>query len=151
MSIFESKAALQADLVDRAIAVNSIEISESDPGLAPNVKRYRANVLVSRGQRIANANIAYYTVDEGLPTEKAYYMDGTPERVGQVRSAAEAYVKAKVADDTFLRGWVESVDEEQLFAKARVFVVTGDLVTEKRIVIYRAGGSTVHKDFQPLA
>lgn len=142
-----TKQELITDIKSKVLKVILI-VEEADTAKnAAGVRMYLANVLEQKGETCVGANKGFYVVDEGLPTERAYYREQV-SRKNVVLDAAIAYADSLVPA-TFIKTFVQSstVNEEKLFAEAIAYKDNGDgTCTKSLILIFKNGASPIaHK------
>jgi hypothetical protein len=136
-----NKAELLQDIESRVIRVIKVEEQEDPVKNEAGIKSYIANVLNLDQGRVQGQNIGFYVVDEGEPTERAYFRDNAGSRV-----ALEAETVAFIQTLPYVRVQVQEVDSSNEFVIARAFEETAEGIQELRIMLYKdADGTPQHK------
>jgi hypothetical protein len=78
-------------------------------------------------------NIPFYVVDEGKPTEKAYYKDAVPETITKKILTFTEKVREYTVENPYCI--LEEIDEEVKFAIIKRYIVVDTAMTERRFFL----------------
>ena len=139
------KTELLADIEAKVLKIVSTVEEPDAQKNAVGIKSYMTNVMEQTGKTARGRNIGWYTVDEGLPTEQAFYRDELG-RKNDFQTRADNYLSGLVPA-TFLKATSFEVDEDSKTAKANVVEPNVDgTVSEKVIFVYKPQGNPLtHK------
>ena len=137
-----NKTELLADITAKALKViDTIEEVDSVKNSA-GVKSYLTNVMEQNGETITGRNIGWYTIDEGQPSEQAFYRD-EPKAKKDFTDKFNNYLKG-LLPETYIRYTLQSTNENDKSAKALVIKDNKDgTATEKTIFIYKNGANPI--------
>lgn len=129
------KADLIAALEAKFFKLGNVTIA--DPSQAGQAVReqegvmwYIAGVYEQAGNTLARRNISFYVVDEGLPTEQAFYADREPTHALAVEPVARKWGNVEG----------EVVREGNDFAVIRRFNIVADTATEVQVLVKDVNG-----------
>ena len=113
------------------------KVALADPSQAGQAVReqegvmwYIAGVYEQSGNTLARRNISFYVVDEGLPTEQAFYADREPTHALAVEPVARKWGNVEG----------EVVREGNDFAVIRRFNIVADTATEVQVLVKDVNG-----------
>ena len=138
-----SKANLIQQITNRSLRIIETVLEQDSAQQAVGINRYRVNALVEEGGRVRARDTFFYVIDEGPQNEAAYYRRKAEDEV--VHAAVQNYVDS-LTPGTFVRANVTEVDEENGFALADAYELSGQQVTLKKIIIARVGQNMVHRE-----
>ena len=131
-----NKAELLAEIDLKVLkVVKTTEEVDTDKNSA-NIKQYITNVMEQVGDKVHGRNIGWYTIDEGLPTEAAYFRDV----VSTKRDFQDKFTTMlnQAVPATFIRFKIEKVDEDDRSGYATAVKDNGNgTATEVRLFLYR--------------
>lgn len=131
-----NKAELLADITSKVLKIVDTIEEPDERKNAVNVKSYLTSVMEQSGDTARGRNIGWYTIDEGLPTEEAFYRDMVVSK-NVAEAQIRTYLKSLVPS-SFIRFTLESVNEEQKSAYASAVKDNNDgTCTEVRLFIYK--------------
>ena len=127
------KADLIAALEAKFFKVGNVTIADSSQaGQAvreqEGVMWYIAGVYEQSGNTLARRNISFYVVDEGLPTEQAFYADREPTTALAPAISKWGNVEGEV------------VREGKDFAVVKRFKIVADTATEVQVLVKDVNG-----------
>jgi hypothetical protein len=135
-----TKAELLADIEAKSLKVVAVAEEVDSVKNTAGVRSYMANVMEQNGDSVQGRNIGFYTIEEGLPAEVAYYRDVVAIKK-DIRTKVENYLEG-LRPATILSYAIISVDEVQKVARARI-VTLADL-TEREVIVYKVGTNWTH-------
>ena len=83
-------------------------------------------------------NIHFYVIDEGLPTETAYYKDQVPEAITNKYMTFTEKINKYADNHGFII--VEKIEEERKFAIVKKYDEIAESATEKRYLVKEVDG-----------
>jgi len=108
-------------------------------------KWYLVNIREVQGGNVGiYRNIHFYVVDEGLPTEKAYYKDAVPEVITKKQNTFTDKIKSLADKDGLMI--VERIEEERKFAIVKKYIETEQGVNEKRVIVREIDGELLTEE-----
>lgn len=141
------KTELLADIAAKGLKVVST-IEEPDTAKnAAGIKQYLTHVMEQEGTSVRGRNIGWYTFDEGLPTEAAYYRD-IPSTKRNFIDAVENYLNtitpANITTGSYIRAEVTSVKEKEKTAVVKAFKKNADATaTPVDLLVWKNGAQAI--------
>lgn len=134
-----TKQELLADIDTRVIRTVSITQEPDATKEAAGITTYVANVLNLNKGKAVGQNIGFYVIDEGQPTEQAFYKDDVGAKV-----ALEAETVAFIATLPFVKVKVTEInaDEEFVIAEAYEEDTSTGTISKKNIILYKDSAGT---------
>jgi len=131
-----TKEQLLAEITQKVLKVVSTTEQADLEKNAAGIKSYITNVLEQDGNSVTGRNIGWYTLNEGVANEEAYYRDlVSPKK--DFFTKFENYLNS-LTPITYLRYKLESVDEVDRSGYARAVKKNQDGTgKEVRLFIYR--------------
>jgi hypothetical protein len=131
-----NKTELLADIETKVLkVVKTTEESDVDKNAA-NVKSYVTNVMEQDGETVKGRNIGWYTIDEGQPTEAAFYRDIVTVKK-DFHTKFTNYLNGLVPA-TYIRAKLDDVDEVDRSGHGTVVKDNGNgTATEVKVFLYR--------------
>lgn len=138
-----TKSELLTDVEAKVLRVVST-IEEPDAAKnAVNVKQYITHVLEQDGLVVRGRNIGWYVVDEGLPTEAAFYRDNPTQKrsfADVVDNYANQITPLVLLTGSYIRAEVLSVNEKTRTAMLRAYKKNADqTATTVTLLVYKNG------------
>lgn len=122
------KTELLADIEAKVLKIVSTVEEPDAQKNAVGIKSYMTNVMEQTGKTARGRNIGWYTVDEGLPTEQAFYRDELG-RKNDFQTRADNYLSGLVPA-TFLKATSFEVDEDSKTATAIKVALPGSFIRD---------------------
>ena len=110
------------------------------------MKVYSVPVYDVDGDTISWHNINYVVENDGLVGEVAYWRSSDPRVTPPFRADVEAYIAARIADDTFGAAFISSYHAGSETATAWAYIESGNAWNEEKIFLFRDGlGDIMHE------
>jgi len=138
-----SKADLIQEITSRSLRIIETVPEQDAAQQAVNINRYRVNALVVENNRARARDTFFYVLDEGTGNEAAYYRRKASDEA--VKAAVRTYADSLIPG-TFARIKVTEVNEDDGFALADAYELSGQQVTLKKIIIARVNQNMVHRE-----
>lgn len=130
-------------------AINAAFYYATDPyqeSVTGPVARYSVTTYDRVGDLMRRGLVTFYVRDEGLPGEAAFWEGRPPasQTVATFRSDVDAYIAAKIADNTIRAAVVVAMDEARETAVAWAYVTVSANLNEVKVLLRRVGGNITH-------